>query len=182
LNLEPIELGHSMIIFKGKRAHSLVDIEKLKTDEWLQLKQVIRNCKRKMRNVHKKDGKPPKTIYFIMLSETEPHHLHFHLIPNYLHKNELKKKHEPKDNELLNFANVLLPFDKEEDYLEKCENVERICKIPTNFGHWYLGLLEMKKNLIEYCKCGKENRKRLHEAAQQMKIHDKKSYLDSWQN
>lgn len=153
LSLDPIELGHSMIIYKGERAHWLIDFEKLETDEYLELKKAIRDCKGKMYNQLKNNDKSPRTIYFFMLSETKPHHLHFHLIPNYIEdKNELVKKHEPKYKQLLKCANEMLAFDKNEDYLEKCEDVRKICDIPTNFGHWYLGLLEMKKNLIKYCK------------------------------
>ncbi len=76
-------------------------------------------------------------------------------------------------------ANELLSLNKKEDYLEKCEDIKKICEIPTNFGHWYLGLLEMKKNLIKYCKCNKENKEKLHLAAQQMKNFNKMAYLCS---
>jgi len=75
----------------------LIDFEKLETDEWLELQEAIRDCKGKMSTQLKKgaDGKSPRAIYFIMLSETEPYHLHFHLIPNYLaDKNELIKKYK----------------------------------------------------------------------------------------
>jgi diadenosine tetraphosphate (Ap4A) HIT family hydrolase len=179
LNLEPLELGHSMIIYRGIKAHWLIDFEKLETDEWLELKKVIRDCKGKMYDFLLKNNKPPRTIYFIMLSETEPHHLHFHLIPNYLDKNELESKYKCKYHKLLKLVNGLLVLNKEEDYLDACTYHNTIDEIKINFGHWYLGLLEMKKNLIKYCKCNKENKEKLHLAAQQMEIFDKMDYLCS---
>jgi diadenosine tetraphosphate (Ap4A) HIT family hydrolase len=174
LSKDPIEFGHALIIYKGRKAHWLLDIEKLTTDEWLELQEAIRDCKGKMSTQLKKDGKPPRTIYLIMLSETEPYHLHFHLIPNYISKDDLVISHQCKYKQLLKRAYELLTLNKNANYLEKYKDIKKICAISTNFGHWYLGLLEMEKNL----KTEKANLKEVHEAAQQLKIHKKRDYCD----
>jgi len=168
LSKYPLELGHTLIIYKGARSHCVINFENLNKKEWIQLKEVIRNCKEKMRNKLRENETEPRIIYFFMLSETKPHHLHFHLIPNFI-KDERKLKYCYDK-----FYHRLLYMIKKEYFRDTGKTFCAINKIVTNFGHWYLGILEMKKNV----RTKKENYEKLHKAAEQLKIYDKTNYWD----